>query len=249
MAIFKFFQTKPDFSENNNSENNFFINIFSNRGGLWIVTFSLYMFWVFYQLFKLLWWFVSELKVWNLLFFSFSNSLNDFLTIFWISFLYFILSFLTIFLFFIIVKIFFELFFYINFFKKHFLKFKNISILFWVFVFLIFLFFWIEKNEPGFLKSFYYVIFPPFIFSFLLLCFYKKERLKIIFYIFSFLFSLFWFFMMIIWAPEYYWCLKTKNYEIEKDCIIITYKNDKYWFWKDGNIYKLDEFKSFIMIE
>lgn len=50
---------------------------------------------------------------------------------------------------------------------------------------------------------------------------------------------------MLYGSGKYYWCEKIRENIWEKDCVLLEYKNDKYWFTWKGDVYKLDEFKSF----
>jgi len=217
--------------------------IFSNKSELAILTFSIYLFWVLYQILKLTWWFTTQLKLWNLLFFSFSNSINDFLIIFWFSLICFFLTFFVVFIINFIINFIFS---FINFDNNKIIWYIILFITFWV-IFLI-AFYWNYNLE----KFTYIIIGVPYLFSLILvaiLTIHKKELTKKIFYIFVFLFLIYGFLLNLYWWTKYYWCEKIRDNNSEKDCFLLEYKNDKYWFTWNWDIYKLSEFKSFFTTE
>jgi len=209
--------------------------IFSNKSELAILTFSIYFFWVLYQIFKLIWWFNSQLKLWNLMFFSFSNSINDFLIIFWISLIFFFLTFSVVYI--------------INFIFS-FINFNNNKITWYI---ILFITFWIIFSLTFYWKNNleninYIIIWIPYLLSLWIiavLLIHKMKFTKNLFYIFISLFLLYWFVVNLLWWPKYYWCEKIRNNNSEKDCFLLEYNNDKYWFTWSWDIYKLSEFKSF----
>jgi hypothetical protein len=219
--------------EKEKSNNNFLLKLFSNKWELALITFVWYLTWVIYQIFKLTWILNNDFMVWNLVFFSFSSSINDFLIIFWYSFIIFILSFSIIFL----PNLFFDKVVFI----------KNRSKIFQFLWFcIIFTGIWFLIYKETYNNSNYY-IYIPYIISLVLtvIFFIKKLSLKTYFYSIFFSFYLYWFVIMLISWVKYYWCEKIRCNDANKTCFLLEYKNDKYWFTWQWDIYKLDDFKAF----
>ncbi len=215
------------------SSKNFLIEIFSNKYEIAIITFWIYFSGVLYQFLKLTWIFNNKLMIWNLVFFSFSNSINDFLIIFWYSLIIFILTFFIVFL---PNLIFNEVLFLRNR-SKIFL-----IIWFWiVFICIWLLIFNVTNNYSN-----YYIYIPYFISLVLTIIFFIKNlNFKTYFYSLLLSFYLYWFIIMLISWVKYYWCENIRDNIAEKNCFLLEYKNDKYWFTWNWDIYKLDEFRSF----
>lgn len=214
---------------------NFIITIFKNKEEIALITFWIYFLWVFYQILKLIWGFTTNPKLWNLMFFSFSNSLNDFLIIFWIAFVFFFLTFLITFL----INIFLH---FINFSKNKFIAFLLFLLSYGLMLWIYQLSWWslFNKKYIIIILSIWYIV--SIILSGLII--YKKLT-KIIIYTFIFLYIIYWFFIMLYSWVKYYWCENIRDNVAEKNCFLLEYKNDKYWFTWNWDIYKLDEFKSF----
>lgn len=217
---------------------NIILEIFSSKYDLAIITFLIYLSWVLYQILKLIWWFTVSPVLWNLYFFSFSNTVNDFLIIFWYTLIIFILTFILILL---SGKI-------INIFKIN-KTYSNVTYIIWLLVILslIFWFFFYKKYMKIDLLL---IIMLPYIFSSIITYYIltKKKISKTLFYLFFWLFFIYWFFSLLYWSWKYYWCENLIKNEPE-NCILLDYKNDKYWFTWSGDIYKVEEFKSFYTSE
>lgn len=216
---------------------NLLVEIFSNKYEIAIITFLIYLAWVLYQIFKLIWWFKVSPVLGNLYFFNFWNTINDFLIIFWYTFLMFIFSFLIV--------------FPPNYLLDKFVYLKGkskIFIWFWfliAFLIVLWLIYYVDSNIFNNFNNLFIVIVPYFI-SVILTIFIiiKKWISKSLFYVFFWLFFIYWFFWLLYWSGKYYWCLNVME-NTDKDCILIDYKNDKYWFTWKGDVYNLNEFKSF----
>ncbi|MDD3145293.1 MAG: hypothetical protein PHV23_04250 [Candidatus Gracilibacteria bacterium] len=211
------------------------IDLFPNTKELAVITFLIYFLGVLYQILKLIGAFTTNPKLGNLMFFSFSNSINDFLIIFGVSFVLFFLTFLITFLINVILHSF-------NFSKNKFRAFL-------LFVLSYELILGIYQFSGGDLFNKKYVIIIlsiGYIISIVLsgLIIYKKIT-KVILYIFIGLYILYGFFIMLYSGVKYYGCENIRDNYAEKDCFLLEYKNDKYGFTGKGDIYKLDEFKSF----
>lgn len=212
---------------------NFIIDIFSNKYEIAILTFLVYLMGVFYQILKLIWWFTTNIKLWNLMFFSFSSSIDDFLIIFWVSFIFFFLSFLITH---IIIKI-------LNLFNSYNNKCLKYLIIFLVIIFYGFLLY--INNGFVSIKIALYLLIPIILsitISWLLIF---NNFNKKFFYIFLWLFLIYGFYLMLYDWIKYYACDKLKCNSEKENCILLEYKNDKYWFTWNWDVYKLDEFKSF----
>lgn len=224
--------------EEKNSKN-IILDIFQNPHEIAFITFSIYFTGILYQIFKLVWIFNLKFKLWNLLFFSFSHSLSDFSILFWYSLIIFILTFFLVHIINLWLK-------KINFNNN---KIIDILLLFCTFEIIIYSYDKTWLDFTNFLNFFIY--FTPYLFSIILswiIIYYNKLSRKI-FYIFLTLFILYWFFILWIWSWKYYWCEKIRCNDAKKDCFLLEYKNDKYWFTLNWDIYKLDEFKSFFTKE
>jgi hypothetical protein len=171
--------------------------------------------------------------IWNLLFFSFSSSINDFLIIFWYSFIIFILTFFVVFL--------------PNLIFNEVLPLRNRSKIFLIIWFwIVFICIWLLIFNVTNNYSNYYIYIPYFISLVLTIIFFIKNlNFKTYFYSLLLSFYLYWFIIMLISWVKYYWCENTRDNIAEKNCFLLEYKNDKYWFTWNWDIYKLDEFKSF----
>ena len=218
------------------SSKNLLIDIFSNKNELAILTFSIYFVWVLYQILKLIWWFNTNIKLWNLMFFSFSHSINDFLIIFWISFIFFFLT--SIIVFFLNL-----LFSFANYKNNKFIWYLILILIFFLIFFLNNFFWWYKLDT----KTIMFILTPYLLSLWLVavLLIHKKKLTKKNFYIFLTLFLFYWFLFFLYWWIKYYWCEKIRDNNSEENCFLLDYKNDKYWFTWNWDIYKLDEFKSF----
>lgn len=200
-----------------------------------MITIFIYLSGVLYQVLKLVWWLTKEPNIWNLIFFSFSSSLNDFGVFFWYSFIIYFLSFTVIFLVSFLLR------------KVNVKRDKKVSYLFSTIILILFIviyFFAIPWNKG--VTSFTFYI-TPFILSSILawLILYKRNVQKSIYYIFLILFIVYWFFMLLYGSSKYYACNQIRCNDAIKNCVLLEYKNDKYGFTGDGDIYNLDEFKAF----
>lgn len=228
------------FINNENKEESpksFLLEIFSNKHELAIITFVIYFTGVVYQILKLIWWFTVSPVLGNLYFFSFWNTINDFSIIFWYTLIMFIFSFWIIFSSNYILD------------KFVYLEGKSkIFIWFW-FTIIFVLVFWLMYNINNTIiksLSLFSIVMIPYILSIILsiIILTKKLTSKITFYVFFGLFYIYWFVAILYWSGKYYWCLNVIE-NTDKDCILIDYKNDKYWFTWSWDVYNLDEFKSF----
>lgn len=224
--------------ETSKKSKNIFINIFSNKLEITIITFIFYLFWVLYQILKLIWWFFYEPRIENLLFFSFSNSINDFLIILGIAIIFFILSIAISTMIYTPIKV------CLNFINIKLLKRYNnqITIFFSCSVFFLLTFFIVTPKASFFT---HFLVFITFFAAIIFLTYYKKIIEKRFFYMFFSAFYSIFFFVMLYWSLSYYWCFKVEKNLTKKDCVLLKYKNDKYWFTRNWEIYKLDDFKYF----
>ncbi|MDD3793908.1 MAG: hypothetical protein PHI37_03790 [Candidatus Gracilibacteria bacterium] len=211
----------------------FIIDIFSNKYELAILTFSIYLVGVLYQILKLIGGFTSNIKLGNLMFFSFSNSVNDFLIIFGVSFIFFFLSFIVTFS---LIKI-------LNFLNLNNNKCIKIIIICFVSIFYIFIMY-LNNGFESVKTSIYLLI--PIILSIIIsgLLIFNNFNKKL-FYIFLGLFLIYSFYLMLYDGIKYYACDEFKCNSEKENCVLLEYKNDKYGFTLYGDIYKIDEFKSF----
>lgn len=216
---------------------NLLVEIFSSKYEIAIIIFLIYLAWVLYQIFKLIWWFKVSPVLGNLYFFNFWNTINDFLIIFWYTFLMFIFSFLIV--------------FPPNYLLDKFVYLKGkskIFIWFWFIIGVLIVYWLMYYINTSVMKnlSIISVVMVPYILSMILsiLVLNQKWISKTIFYIFFWLFYIYWFLAILYWSGKYYWCFNVME-NTDKDCILIEYKNDKYWFTWKWDIYNLDEFKSF----
>lgn len=215
---------------------NFVLDIFSSKYEIAIWTFLIYLSGVLFQIFRLIWWFTTDLKLWNLMFFSFSNSLNDFWIFFWISLIFFLLSFWIVFI--------------LNIFLKGFNVKNNtcITVLSLFLSFAIVMSIYYYANGWNFWSILnVWITSIPYVLSVCLSGFiiYKWVLEKKVFYTFLVLFMLYWFFLLLLDPTRYYGCNQIRCNDEIKNCILFEYKNDKYWFTWDGDIYNLNEFKAF----
>lgn len=210
---------------------NIFTDIFADK---YEITFLIYLSWIFYQILKLIWGFKVSPIFWNLYFFSFANTINDFWIIFWYSFILFTVSWLVI----IILN-----------YMLHKFNIKDnkklsyiLSIIPLLLVCIAFYQVWTNIFEiKNSLLLIPYIIWT--ISSFILLK-YKKSLKKQI-YISFWLFFFYWFLILLYWSWKYYWCENINIIDLKKECILFDYKNDKYWFTWSWDIYDINQFKSF----
>lgn len=226
-------------SSNENILNlNFLRKFFNNKYEIAILTSWVYLLGVVFQVLKLIWGFTTTPKIGNLMFFSFSNSLNDFCIIFWVSLIFFMLSFTTVGI--------------INFFIKELntsgSRFIGVLLLLLTFVVVLFV-----GDRSGWelwdIKKAIFILFP-FTLSTIILWYllFNSILTKRAFYIFLSGFLLYGFFQLLYYSDSYYGCDQLRCNDANKNCILLEYKNDKYGFTWDWDVYKLDAFTSFYTV-
>jgi hypothetical protein len=159
-------------------------------------------------------------------FFSYTNTINDFMYIIGFS--------LTITLLFFFIQIF------INFLIEL-IYFKKIKIVFQIIIPIlpfIWLWYYIWTKNPPWNVLIIYSIFSLLFTIYYYFTFFNK---KIFFYIFIIIYHIIIFFLL-VFNPSYInACIKIES----NKCIELVYKNDKYGFWKDWHIYNIKDFKVF----
>ncbi|EKE30153.1 MAG: hypothetical protein ACD_2C00035G0002 [uncultured bacterium (gcode 4)] len=236
---------KKKISNNKNQEQKTFEllvlikSILTNKEKLAVIMIFIYLFGLVYQFMKIVW--VDRKPQFSyLIFFSFSNTINDFLIIVWNIFWYFILTFSLI---------------YITILTISWYKFKNAfsNKIYWILhslILLIIISIFSYKNLN--LKSFdsvikiFITVIPYLLWVFLsYVIFTWKKWKESTLYLFFLTYFFYWFILLLVWWEKYYACEKLRDNDPIKNCFILTYKNDKYWFTWNWDVYKLDEFKSF----
>lgn len=214
-----------------------------------IIYFSIiiYFLWVIYQIFMLTRVFTEDSKMGNLPFFSFTSSINDFLIILWKTIINLFYFFMFLFVFLLVINLIIFIFKVIT--KKDNKLFcindNKYTIIYSLIIsfFALFPFFFSAKLTINYI-SLTTIIIPYILCILFVWLLIKKKITKNILYVFIFLSLLPLFFTNLIWPLKYYWCKNLICNDI-KDCVLLVYQNDKYWFTWNWDVYKLEEFKSF----
>lgn len=228
-----------------------FLKWLINKENFIIFTAIIYIIWTIFQLLKIR--FISENITDNSFtaFFSFSNTLNDFafiLSYFWL------IAVMSIF-----VSYFVCIFPYIlyksdtNFKWKWKVLFITYNI---IFIILIWVFFYDKiKAYEKLLLVFAMVIFllQRIISLWLVyLLLFKKKFHKKYYYLMFILYFLISFILMVMSSNWTFYACRDNNkdhYNLKNNCVLIKYKNDKYWFINKWTVSKLEEFKIFYTMD
>ena len=201
-------------------------NVFSNTDNIKKYSLIIFLVWIFYQLFKIL----INSNLASLEFFSYTNTINDFLYIIWFSFsITFLFLFIQMFILFLIE---------LTYFKK--LK-TILKIIVPILLFLWFLSYSYAKHTNWNEFTIYLIFILLFIMYYYFITFNSYFKKKKDSYIIIIAYHIL-IFILLVFNPSYInACSKIDS----NKCIELVYKNDKYGFWKDWHIYNIKDFKVF----
>lgn len=241
--IFWIFSKKEETKEKNNEQE--FLPlikwIIKDKEKIAIIIAVVYLVWVIYQFLKIIIWTNLKPIFSHLIFFSFWNTINDFFIVLLNILIYFILTFGFIYSI-IIVCLWFNL---KSKYKPQTNKIIHIIILIMISSLIIYQVYNKESKLTLFLIISLYIIWTYL--SYFITAWTKWNELKLNTVIWIYI--AYWLYVVAFGWWKYYACDNLKNNTSEKNCVLLIYKNDKYWFTGSWDVYNLENFKSYFTSE